>query len=44
MATQQNNSDGIVGRGNRDGAKLFREWFTELNECSERGEGAASGC
>lgn len=35
------NNNGIVGRGNRDGAKLFREWFTELNECSERGEGAA---
>ncbi len=35
------NNDGMVGRGHRDGARLFREWFTELNECSECGEGAA---
>lgn len=41
MAIQQNNSDGIVGRGNREGARLFREWFAELDACSARNEGAA---
>ncbi|NUO80904.1 2-hydroxyacyl-CoA dehydratase [candidate division KSB1 bacterium] len=35
------NNNGIVGRGNRDGARLFREWFAELGECSAREEGAA---
>ena len=34
-------SDTIVGRGNRDGAALFRSWFSELTEAAERGEGAA---
>ncbi len=33
--------DEIVGRGNNDGARMFREWFEELNGCSERGEQAA---
>ncbi len=27
--------DGIVGRGNREGGKLFREWFKELNQVAE---------
>ncbi len=31
----------IVGRGNRDGAALFRRWFDELNEVAERGDRAA---
>ncbi len=31
----------IVGRGNNDGARLFREWFAELNEAAENGQGAA---
>lgn len=31
----------IVGRGNRDGAELFRQWFGELSQAAERGEGAA---
>ena len=31
----------IVGRGNRDGAALFRQWFTDLSETAERGERAA---
>jgi len=31
----------IVGRGNRDGAALFRNWFDELSAAAERGEGAA---
>ncbi len=28
-------ADTIVGRGNQDGARLFREWFTELTEAAE---------
>ena len=31
----------LVGRGARDGARLFREWFGHLTEVAERGEGAA---
>jgi benzoyl-CoA reductase subunit B len=34
-------ADGIVGRGNRDGAQLFREWFAELNQTAEQGGPAA---
>jgi benzoyl-CoA reductase subunit B len=33
--------DSIVGRANRDGARLFREWFADLGERAERGERAA---
>ena len=33
--------DAIVGRGNRDGARLFREWFADLGARAERGERAA---
>src|SRR5947209_246212 len=34
------NSNGheIVGRGNKDGGRLFREWFSELTSAGERGE------
>jgi len=31
----------IVGRANADGARLFREWFEELDELAGREEGAA---
>jgi benzoyl-CoA reductase subunit B len=31
MTTDQK-TDGLVGRGNRDGAALFREWFHELTQ------------
>ena len=31
----------IVGRGNTDGARLFREWFEELGRSAEEGRGAA---
>jgi benzoyl-CoA reductase subunit B len=31
----------IIGRGNRDGARLFRSWFQRLTEAPERGEKAA---
>ncbi|MEJ2677781.1 MAG: 2-hydroxyacyl-CoA dehydratase family protein [Gemmatimonadota bacterium] len=34
-------SDGIVGRGNADGAELFRDWFGELTAAAEEGRGAA---
>jgi benzoyl-CoA reductase subunit B len=33
--------DEIVGRGNKDGARMFREWFQGLTEVAERGEKAA---
>jgi len=33
--------DGIVGRGNRDGARLFREWFNSLGDVAESGGNAA---
>ena len=33
--------DGIVGRGNADGARLFREWFLELGEAAATGRPAA---
>ena len=31
----------IVGRGNADGARLFRDWFTELTGAAAAGRGAA---
>ncbi len=31
----------IVGRGNQDGAQLFREWFQELDQAAENDTGAA---
>ncbi len=33
--------DGIVGRGNREGADLFRQWFSELNRTADQGGSAA---
>ncbi|MFQ5418781.1 MAG: 2-hydroxyacyl-CoA dehydratase subunit D [Anaerolineae bacterium] len=33
--------DGIVGRGNRDGARLFREWFDGLGDVADAGGQAA---
>jgi benzoyl-CoA reductase subunit B len=36
---QQQNE--IVGRGNREGAQLFRDWFQELNRTAAEGGGAA---
>jgi benzoyl-CoA reductase subunit B len=32
---------GVVGRGARDGARLFRDWFERLTTAGERGEQAA---
>jgi len=34
-------NDGLLGRGNRDGARLFREWFDGLTAHAEAGGGAA---
>ncbi len=34
-------TDSIVGRGAKEGAQLFREWFQTLTEAPERGEKAA---
>jgi len=31
----------LVGRGNRDGARLFREWFAELTATAEQGQRSA---
>jgi hypothetical protein len=31
----------IVGRGNRDGAHLFQQWFNQLNQTAETGGPAA---
>ncbi len=33
--------EGIVGRGNREGADLFRQWFSDLNHTSQQGGQAA---
>ena len=33
--------EAIVGRGAREGARLFRRWFNELSEVAEQGGGAA---
>lgn len=33
--------DEILGRGNREGAELFRQWFTELNQTAAQGKRAA---
>jgi len=34
-------TENIVGRGNREGAALFRDWFQELNQTAEEGKNAA---
>jgi benzoyl-CoA reductase subunit B len=31
----------IIGRGNRDGARLFREWFDDLGRAAAEGRGGA---
>lgn len=33
--------ESIVGRGNHDGAELFRQWFSDLNRTAEQGGSAA---
>ncbi len=39
--TKTQTEDGIVGRGNRDGARMFREWFNGLNTVAEQNGQAA---
>ncbi len=39
-ATDQTANE-LVGRGNRDGARLFRAWFEDLTRVAEEGHGAA---
>jgi len=39
--SDQQQEDGIVGRGNREGSDLFRQWFTGLNRTAEEGGPAA---
>jgi benzoyl-CoA reductase subunit B len=34
-------TNGIVGRGNREGARLFRQWFDGLGAAAEEGRGGA---
>ena len=41
MSERQQQDDGIVGRGNREGSDLFRQWFAELNRTAEQGGQAA---
>ncbi len=37
MNRKQDETHDLVGRGNRDGAELFREWFAELSKTAETG-------
>jgi len=39
--TDRQQTDEIVGRGNREGAELFRQWFGDLNRTAEQGGSAA---
>lgn len=33
--------NGLVGRGNRDGAEMFRDWYSSLSNAADEGRGAA---
>ncbi|MCP3902265.1 MAG: hypothetical protein GY715_01405 [Planctomycetes bacterium] len=37
----QTATEDLIGRGNRDGARMFREWFAELSETAENDRQAA---
>lgn len=39
--TNGQRDDEIIGRGNREGGELLRQWFQGLNQTAERGGGAA---
>jgi len=41
MGTEIESHQEIVGRGNREGSRLFREWFERLTETAESGGPAA---
>ncbi len=34
-------TDALIGRGAKEGARLFRDWFQDLSQAGERGEPAA---
>lgn len=34
-------NDGVIGRGNQDGAQLFKQWFERLNKTADEGGQAA---
>lgn len=39
--TETAGTNGLVGRGNREGARLFRQWFEGLGAAAEEGRGGA---
>ncbi len=39
--TENIEGDGIVGRGNKEGSDLFRQWYRDLNRTAEQGGQAA---
>ncbi|MDP7478793.1 MAG: 2-hydroxyacyl-CoA dehydratase family protein, partial [Vicinamibacterales bacterium] len=41
MSTQTADTEGPVGRGASEGARLFREWYRSLDAVAQRGDGAA---
>jgi benzoyl-CoA reductase subunit B len=41
MGSTTGHDSSLVGRGNRDGARLFREWFDQLSTAAEQGRGGA---
>ena len=41
MTKQDNDNNSIVGRGNRDGARLFRDWYKNLSARAQAGDKAA---
>ena len=41
MTTDSQGADTIVGRGAKEGAELFRQWFQQLTEAPTRGEQSA---
>ncbi len=41
MSKSKANDDGIVGRANKDGAQLFRQWYQDLDRVAQQGGKAA---
>ena len=41
MTKNQKSTEELVGKGSREGARLFRQWFEELSEVAEQGKRAA---
>ena len=41
MTPETGNQASLLGRGNREGARLFREWFDELSTAAAAGRGGA---